>query len=608
MYFEAVPRRLRRSIITLVAILALAVPSTAYAQSDPREGLAPGHWDAESVTSGLHHIGLVEKRNGTFYNPASPFASAMANSDMAIQGDLVIMGNYHGFQIFDASGPGIPILRTEVACPGGQGDVSVYGNLLFFSAEETRARVDCGTQGNPGGAQASRFRGIRIFDISDITDVRQVGGVQTCRGSHTHTIVEDLDDPDHIYIYNSGAAGQRNAAEAVHTPAGLVTGRCGGANSSAAPVFDDRPTFLTEVIKVPLANPAGATVIREARLFTNPETGQINALQNGPTTPLHPSGETWFPVPDTNTCHDITAYPEIGLAAGACQGNGVLIDISDPADPRRLDAVADPNFAYWHSATFNNDGTTVLFTDEWWGAAGSKCRIGDQLNWGANGIYDIVQTENGLEMEFRSYYKMPSVQQNNERCTTHNGSLVPIPGRDIMAQAYYQGGITLWDFTDSSNPVEIAFFDRGPYTATQTNGGGLWSTYWYNGRIFGTEMYRGLDVWELVETGHISAAEIAAALEVVKDRINPQAQTSFAWGPSTNVIGAHRDQLLRAGAISDREVLRVDEFLEQVDAASTPRDQRTAAAAGRRLADRLDADTQTDLIAAILLVVEDIDP
>ncbi len=593
-----------RSVITLVAVLAMLLPGSAFAQSDPREGLPAGAFDAGEVYSGLDRDGFFDKRTGSFINPGNLGDFGFVNSDLAFQGDYAFMGNFNGFQVFDISNPGDPVLKAEVLCPGGQGDPSVYGNLLFMSVEENRGRTDCGTTGNPPGAQAERFRGVRIFDISNPLAPVNLGGVQLCRGSHTHSVVEDLDDAANVYIYNSGTAGQRDPAEAVHTPQGFATGRCNQVDPTGA----NPSMWMTEIIKVPLANPAAASVVTEARLFTDPVTGAVNGLQNAPQTPNHPSGIGWGPNPVTNTCHDITAHPEIGLAAGACQGNGILIDISDVANPVRIDAVADPVFAYWHSATFNNEGTKVLFTDEWGGGTAARCRVTDQPSWGANALFDIVDTGSGLKMEFASYYKVPIIQTNQENCVAHNGSLLPVPGRDIMIQAWYQGGVSLLDFTDTANPKEIAYFDRGPISGTTLVLGGLWSTYWYNGRIFGSEIARGLDVWTLAETGQMSAAEIASALEIEQTQVNVQGQRSYSWGPSANVVGAFRDQAIRAGNIGSAEVQRINAFLAQAGAATNDRTRNLAASSGYAIADRLDPEANADLIDAIVLLADDLNP
>src|SRR5690606_2449497 len=373
-----------------------------------------------------------------------------------------------------------------------------------------------------------RFQGVRVFDISDIANPVQVAAVQTCRGSHTHTLVTDPDDADNVYVYVSGTAGPRPAT----TMAGCNNNPASGENPSR---------WRIEVIEVPLAAPETAAVVSEPRLFTDPDTGAINGLQNSPPAPRHPSGGGWSPSPVTDACHDITAFPEIGLAAGACEGNGILVDITDPENPVRIDEVADPNFAYWHSATLSNDGTKVVFTDEWGGGVQPRCRDTDREEWGADAIFDIVDGQ----MQFASYHKLPVPQTTRENCVAHNGSLVPVPGRDIMVQAWYQGGISLVDFTDSANPVEIAFFDRGPISDTSLVLGGFWSAYWYDGEVYGSEIARGFDVFGLVPSEHLSAAEIAAAREVHLDEFNAQHQPRITWTPSFATTRARFDQLAR---------------------------------------------------------------
>src|SRR5438874_6503232 len=347
-------------------------------------------------------------------------------------------------------------------CPGGQGDVSVYKNLLFMSVEQPNGRLDCGTQGfppappapepaagqerkpNPPPAQKDRFRGVRIFDISDVRNPKQVAAVQTCRGSHTHTLVIDPNDKANLYVYGSGTSSVRSADE--------LAG-CSGLKPDEDP---NTALFSIDVIKVPLASPEKAAIVNRPRIFADPKSGAIAGLEKG-----GERGPGAQPSRVTNQCHDITVFPEIGLAAGACSGNGILLDIADPVHPMRLDDAADKNFAYWHSATFNNDGTKVIFTDEWGGGTRPRCRATDPPNWGADAIFDIVDRK----LQFRGYYKMPAAQTETENCVAHNGSLIPVPGRDIMVQGWYQGGVSVFDFTDSAKPLEIAFFDRGPVDA-----------------------------------------------------------------------------------------------------------------------------------------------
>ncbi|MGX1690650.1 LVIVD repeat-containing protein, partial [Microbacterium sp. NPDC055442] len=516
----AVTGALTLGVSMMAATSAVADPAPA----DPREGLSSGLYDAGTASSNVEHLATLPK-----------LAGLGTNSDLAFKDDMAIVGNYNGVQFYDVADPANPELLTQFICPGSQNDASVVGDLLFLSVEATSARLDCTT--NP---QSTVFRGVRVFDISDIYNPVQVAAVQTCRGSHTHTVLQDPDDTENIYIYVSGTAGVRAASQL----AGCSNGAADTENPSR---------WRIEVIKVPVADPAAAAVVTESRLFADPVTGAVNGLQNGPTAPRHPSGGGWSPSPNTNQCHDITVYAEIGLAAGACAGNGILIDISDPANPQRIDAVADGNFAYWHSATFNNDGTTVVFTDEWGGGGGAYCQSIHRPEWGANAIYDIVDGK----MEFRSYYKIPNVQTNRENCVAHNGSLVPVPGRDIMVQAWYQGGLSVFDFTDSANPVEIGYFDRGPISATSAASGGFWSTYWYNGNIYGSELTRGFDTFQLTPSAHLSANEIAAASEFASPQVNVQGQESFSHDASYNVAKSFVDQAERAGTLSGEALATV---------------------------------------------------
>jgi hypothetical protein len=543
------------------------VPVSGAAQVDPRVGLTPGYLPWTEAAWG---IDLVDNDPRVPPFDAPPGNFGFVNSDLAFTGDHAIVGSFNGFQVYDISNPTSPALSSAFVCPGGQGDVSVFGDLLFMSVEETRGRIDCGTQGAPGAVNMERFRGVRIFDISDLSNPVQLPGVQTCRGSHTHSIVTDPDDPDNIYIYNSGTSSVRSPLE--------LAG-CENAALTQAPVTTGNPTqWRIDVIKVPLAAPQTAAIISQPRIFTDPVTGAFNGLQNTLPGALHPSGTMYSPLPNTNTCHDITSYPELGIAAGACQGNGILLDISDPVNPVRLDAVADPNFSYWHSATLSNDGTKVIFTDEWGGGTSARCRVTDQPQWGADAIFDIVGEGEARHMEFRSYYKMPAVQTSQENCVAHNSSLLPVPNRDILVQAWYQGGLSVIDFTDTANPVEIAYFDRGPINTPNPTGlnlGGLWSTYWYNGNVYGSEIARGFDTFGFVPTGWLSQNEIDAASEVMLDQFNAQHQTMLVNAPSWAVVGANFDQAVRNGDIDERTAMQIGNRIEGAmhleDAGANPR-------------------------------------
>jgi hypothetical protein len=538
--------------LALAASLAMAA---AQDRPDPRVGLKPGLRDAGQAARNMELVASLPKPPGfydpkqpageptapertgtpdaTVTSPASPSGSrssglGFANSDIAFTGTLMFLGNFNGFNTFEIEDPRRPRVLASVVCPGGQGDMSVHGNLLFMSVEQTRGRVDCGTQGVEATVSAERFRGVRIFDITDLKKPKQVAAIQTCRGSHTHTLVVDPDDKENVYIYGSGTSTVR---------AGEELAGC----SNAAPTEDPNTSlFSIDVIRVPLAAPEQARIVNRPRIFADPQTGAIAGLarQSKEAPGVQATRET-------NQCHDITVFPEIGLAAGACAGNGILLDISDPVHPVRLDAAADKNFAYWHSATFNNDGTKVIFTDEWGGGTRPRCRATDPPNWGADAIFDIVDRK----LQFRAYYKMPAAQTDQENCVAHNGALIPVPGRDIMAQGWYQGGVSVFDFTDSSHPVEIAFFDRGPIDAKNLVTGGFWSAYWYNGYLYGSEIARGVDVFRLTPSEFLTKNELDAAALVHLTEFNPQHQSRIAWPASLVVARAYLDQLNKGKAI-----------------------------------------------------------
>ena len=570
-------------------------PAASAAGTDPRIGLRAGMMDAEEA---IWNLRLLSKTA-----PAREFIG-VTNSDLAFKDNLVIQGNYNGYQVWDISNPRSPSLVIGFVCPASQSDVSVYRNLLFVSGEGMSGRLDCGTQGVSQAVSAERLRGLRIFDITDIKNPRYVGNVQTCRGSHTHSVLVDPKDTENVYVYISGSAGVRPEAELP--------------GCSAAPPSEDPNSalFRIEVIKVPLANPSQAAIVSSPRIFHDlvapPRHGlapediaEIEAARARGMFVVDLEGESFVlppqftrpmldsvvrarggsgaataadsaalraalpgilrqrfgldrprsndPRPGPTQCHDITLYPGIGLAGGACEGYGLLLDISDPVNPKRIHAVADSNFSYWHSATFNNDGTKILFSDEWGGGGQPKCRATDPKEWGADAIFTIE----GREMKFRSYYKLPVAQTSLENCVAHNGSMIPIPGRDVMVQAWYQGGISVFDFTDAANPYEIAFFDRGPSDSTRMGPGGSWSVYWYNGLLVSSEIARGLDVLELVPSEHLTQNEIDAANTVRLDYLNAQGQPRYVWPNSFALARAWVDQLERSGGLAAARVAEV---------------------------------------------------
>jgi hypothetical protein len=571
-------------------------------EPDPRVGLGAGLLDAEEAIWNLRVLSQTP--------PPREFVG-VTNSDLAFTGKYAIQGNYNGFLVWDVTNPSRPTLVKGYVCPASQSDVSVYKNLLFVSGEGLGGRLDCGTEGVEATASPDRLRGIRIFDISDIRNPKYVGNVQTCRGSHTHSLLVDPKDQQNVYVYVSGSAPVRPAEELP----GCV---------NALP--DEEPNsalFRIEVIRVPLANPQQAAIVSSPRIFENlvapPRHGMAPADRaaveeakargaftaelggeervlpgrftaslldsiaraRGAETPTAADSATLRrelpqimarlvgdpeegPRPGPTQCHDITVYPAIGRAGGACEGYGFLLDISNPIAPRRMDAVADSNFSYWHSATFNNSGTKVLFSDEWGGGGGPKCRASDPKEWGADAIFTIQ----GGEMDFRSYYKLPAVQTSEENCVAHNGSLIPIPGRDVMVQAWYQGGISVFDWTDPANPMEIAFFDRGPVDATRMASGGSWSAYWYNGVIVSSEISRGLDIFELAPSTYLSENEIAAARTVKLDYFNPQGQQKFAWPASFALARAYLDQLARGNSMPAGEIEDARKALAEAEGSS----------------------------------------
>jgi hypothetical protein len=609
-------RALRFSLgaVTMALALSVAFPALCAGQNnpsvytnpragadDPRVGLKAGLYDAGEATSGLQRIVSLPKPAGfapdlasiAAYDaapapPPTPEGTPPArgpqsgpranyggtNSDLAFHGTTLFVGNYSGINFYDISNPAKIKLITSVVCPGGQGDVSVYGHLLFMSVEAANGRLDCGTQGfpTPAGAAApppppvepatpdaaagphrppppppspDRIKGIRIFDISDVSQPKQVAEVQTCRGSHTHTLVIDPKDKDNIYVYISGSAGVRPAEE---------LGGCSGADPDKDP---DTALFTIVVIKVPLAHPEQAKVVASPRIFTDPQSGNVNGLWKGGN-----HGEGTQTTSMTRGCHDITIRSDLGLAAGACSGNGILLDISNPVNPVRIDAVTDPNYAFWHSANFSNDGTKVLFTDEWGGGGQARCRASDPMNWGADAIFNLK----GGKLTLASYYKMPAPQTELENCVAHNGSLIPIPGRDVEVQSWYQGGVSIVDFTDITHPIEIGYFDRGPVDGVKRAMGGQWSTYWYNGYIYGSEIARGVDVFKLVPNKYLTQNEIDAASQVHVAELNVQNQEKFSWPADFIVAKAYIDQLARDNALAPERVTALNAAIAKAEA------------------------------------------
>ena len=619
---------------------------------DPRPDLAAGVFDAGEAIWNLRMLSTTPT--------AEPFIGSN-NTDLAFTGNYAIQGNYNGIQVWDISDPANPVSVITYLCPASQSDVSVHGNLLFVSGEGRGGRLDCGTQGVQETISHERLRGIRIFDISDITSPDYIANVQTCRGSHTHTVLEHPGDDENVYVYVSGSSTVRPPEE--------LAG-CSGLSPDEDP---NSALFRIEVIRVPLDDPQSAAIVtsprifqdlvaaprhglspadyreieeaREAGAFVSARRGRPRVMPDRMIVPMldsivearggegdptaadsaalraHFEEEARLdaemeaeraaedgpaePRPGPTQCHDITVYPAVGLAGGACGGYGLLLDIQDPANPFRLQAVADSNFSLWHSATFSNDGSKIMFTDEWGGGGGAKCRWDDPVEWGANAIFTI---EDG-EMVFKSYYKLPAPQGVTENCVAHNGSLIPVPGRDIMIQGWYQGGITLIDWTDPANPVEIAYHDRGPLNADRIQTAGSWSVYWYNGVIVNSEIARGLDIFELVPSEALTQNEIDATNSVVLAELNSQGQPIYEWPATFALARAYLDQLERWNGMSSGRIASARGDLDAAEEASGAERgemlSALAASLAEEQADAADADKVGELVDAVQRLAEE---
>jgi hypothetical protein len=446
-------RRLTR-LVSLGAVTGLlgltaAVPSSAAPPGAADEPSAPPGVDEIVSSSNLRQVAHLPKQ-APLDTPGS------YNTDWAFQGRYAYGGNYNGFTVYDISRPTAPTIAAQVLCPGAQNDVSVSGDLLFLSTDAQRTDDSCASAGSTAALPGDRWEGVKVFDISDPLTPKHITSVKTACGSHTHTLVPGKRREKALYLYVSSYTG------------GSSTPNCA------------QPHDQISIIKVPLRKPAEAAVVATPVLF--PDGGFPGAPGRSA----------------TSGCHDITAYPAKDLAAGACMGDGVLFDISRRTAPRIITTVRDTaNFAFWHSATFNTKASKVVFTDELGGGGSPTCNptVGPQR--GADAVCDIVGRGDDRRLVFRSYFKIPRTNTDTENCVAHNGSLIPVKGRDIMVQAWYQGGISVWDFTDSANPREIGFWERGPLSATQLVLGGSWSAYWYNGFIYSNDIAKGLDVLQI---------------------------------------------------------------------------------------------------------------
>ena len=568
--------------VALAASGALAQQRMTAPKPDARVGLKAGtmkRWDKDTTKMVIDRPAAEASWNMKLLSntPPSENFTGVTNSDLSFTGKYAIQGNYNGYQVWDVSNPSKPLLSTAYLCPASQSDVSVYNNLLFVSAEAPSARLDCGRT-SMDTVSMDRLRGIRVFDATDIAHPKYLTNVQTCRGSHTHTVVTDPNDKENVYIYISGTSGVRSASEVP------------GCIDLPDPNDTANARFRLEVIKIPLAHPEQAAVVTRPRVFQNLPVPPKNAARNASDSADRAAqaaargangrggrgggrggrggGRAGPPPAPTgpNQCHDITVYPTIGLAGGACAGLGLLLDIRNPASPVRVDFVSDSNFSFWHSATFSNDGSKILFTDEWGGGGAPRCRSTDKLEWGADALFTLRNNK----MSFKSYYKMPAAQTTLENCVAHNGSLIPVPGRDVMVQSWYQGGVSVFDWTDVQHPFEIAFFDRGPIDETRQGNAGTWSAYWYNGVIVSSEIGRGLDIFELQPSPFLTQNEIDAARTVHYNQLNVQDQPKMVWPASFSLARAFVDQLERSKGLSSARLTAVRGALTSAEKAAGP--------------------------------------
>ncbi|HEY4219096.1 MAG TPA: hypothetical protein VGM67_18265 [Gemmatimonadaceae bacterium] len=570
--------RIPRRVFTAAAAaltLAAAAPGL-HAQTypkpgDPRNGLKYGMLDAGEASEGLRHVSFTPKP------PLLDSAQGLTfiNSDLAFRGTTVYQGNFSGFMIWDVKNPAKPELLSVIDCVSAQADPSIYGNLLFVSAEGGGNRVDC----KKGGVKdpADHMAGVRIFDVSNPRAPKLIKNVQTCKGSHTHTIIPDPKDKGVIYIYVSGTQNARPATELA------------GCNNGTDAADENNSLYRLDVIKVPLAHPEQAAVVTGARIFTGLDAapratsraargGEGGGGRGGRGGRGGAAGAPAGPPPPPTgpkNCHDVTSYPYMHLLAGACASYGLLVDVSDPMHPVRLDAKSDTNFSLWHTAVFSNDASKVVFTDEWGGGTAPNCQATSMLEMGGN----TTLTINKGKMTERAFFKIPSSQTPQENCVSHNGGLLPVPGRDIMMQGWYQGGIDAIDFTDPDHPFEIAFSDRGPVDAPPAPGdttggaisrqrgsiGGSWGAYYYNGYVYSSELARGFDVYELTPTEKLSANELAAAKLIHMDQYNPQSQPHIVWPAAFPVVRSYRDQLVRDSGLSADRLSAISKALDAAE-------------------------------------------
>ena len=550
---------------TAFAFAFLAFGTVAAAQTypdpkDPRSNLKSGRDDAGEAARNMRLVSFTKK-------PAQ-FDTARGltfiNSDLAFKDKYVYQGNFSGFMIWDVSDPSKPKVVSVVSCVTSQGDPSIYGNLLFISAEGAGNRNDCAK----GGVKDPKdhMAGVRIYDVSDPAKPRLVKNVQTCKGSHTHTIVPHPKNKDVIYIYVSGNQAARPDSELA------------GCRNGTDAADEANSLFRLDVIKVELKRPERAEVVTGARIFTGLDPAPRAASRQRPAV----AGDTTRPPMPTGprNCHDVTVYPAMKLLAGACASYGLLVDISNPEKPVRLDARTDTNFSLWHTAVFSNDGKKVVFTDEWGGGTSPMCQANSMMEMGGNTILTVDKAKKYTQ---HSYFKIPSAQTAQENCVSHNGGLIPVPGRDIMVQGWYQGGVSVMEFTDPDHPQELAYFDRGPIDAVpgvdmpvtppaEGRGrgnrgtiGGSWGAYYWNGMIYSSELDRGFDILELQPSDQLSKNEIEAAKLVRFTEYNPQSQPKIEWPAAFPVVRSYLDQLVRGKGLTAARTTAIASALDAAE-------------------------------------------
>ncbi len=591
------------ALTATIALPALLGAQTYPSTTDPRSNLKPGRFDAGTASSNMKLV--------SFSHTPAQFDSVRGltfiNSDISFGTHYVYQGNFAGFSIWDVSDPAKPVLASVTECITSQGDPTNIGNLLFISAEGAGNRNDCAK----GGVQDPKdhMAGVRIFDVSNPHAPKLIKNVQTCKGSHTFTPVPSPTDKNIVYLYVSGGSAARPATELA------------GCKNGTDPADPTNSLYMLDIIKVPLDHPENAKVIPGARIFTGldpspdcvafcaPATGggrgrggrggaaDTSAAARAAQAALHTG---------PRNCHDVTAYPDKHLLLAACIAYGILVDISNPEKPVRITALSDTNnFQGRHTAGFSNDGKKLIVTNEWGGGTSPMCQAGSMMEMGGNTI--LTLSADNKKVTQRSYFKLPAAQSAEENCVAHNGGLVPVPGRDLYVQGWYQGGVDVMDFTDADHPTEIAYFDRGsidpppgadvPVAAMAPGAaaggrprggtiGGSWGAYYWNGMVYSSELNRGLDVYELTPSAQLSANELAAAKLVTFEQYKPTSQPKLVWPPAFVVVRSYLDQLVRGNGLSSDRTTAISVSLDAAEQKSGP----ARAAALTALAKQVDGD------------------